>query len=134
VSLPSLPYETGYSVLTELIVAGHDVFSEFPHVRATFDTIVETNCCTGHVTALHVIDAITNENVETGQNSHTLLPLNSLNLPMSHAEHDCALVPPNPALHKQLEAPVAEFEFNGQFEQIPFPEAALNFPAIHNWH
>jgi len=101
-------------------------------VWATFDTIVETNCCAGHVTALHEIDPITNENVEIGQNSHKILPLDALNFPMSQAEHDCAIVPPNPALHKQPEAPDAEFESNGQFEQAPFPAAALNFPAMHD--
>ena len=103
-------------------------------MRAIFDTIVETNCCAGHVTALHAIDPITNENVEVGHNAHKVLPLDALNFPMSQAEHDSALVPPNPALHKQPAAPDAALNFNGQFEQAPFQAAALNFPAMHDWH
>jgi len=65
---------------------------------------------------------------------HKVLPFDALNLPSTQAEHDCASLPPNPALQTQPEAPASEFEFNGQSEQAPFPTTDLNFPGMHDWH
>jgi len=84
-----------------LIAEGHDALRSFPHVRATFDTIVSTTCCAGHVAAMHAIDPGTTENVEFGHNEHGALPWDALNFPISQAEHDCVLEPPNPALQEQ---------------------------------
>jgi len=120
--------------LTELIVATHAPFSALPQVRATFDTAGETNCCTGHVTDLHAVDPITNENVEVGHGVHRVLPSDPLNFPVAQAVHDCALVLSNPALHKYPTAAAAELESSGQSEQTPYPAAALNFPTLHAWH
>jgi len=61
-------------LLTVLIAEGHDALRPFPHVRATFDTIVSRKCCAGHVAAMHAIDPGTTENVEGGHNEHSTLP------------------------------------------------------------
>jgi len=102
----------------------------FPHVRATFDVVVETNCSAGQVTALHEMDPITNENVESGHCMQKVLPLDSLNFPISQAEHESATSPSNPGLQVQAAAPITEFEFNGQSEQASFPATDLNFPML----
>jgi hypothetical protein len=69
-----------------------------------------------------------------GQSSHAVLPIDSLYFPIVQAVHSCALLLSNPTLHTQAIAPDTEFEFDGQSEHIPFPEASLNFPATHDWH
>jgi len=103
VSLPSLPYEAGYCVFTVLIEEGHDALRSFPHVRATFVAIVSKTCSQGQITRafMHAIDPVTTENVEGGHNEHGALPWDALNFPISQAEHDCVLEPPNPALQEQ---------------------------------
>jgi len=133
-SFPSLPYEPGYNTNCSSLEVIHGSFCVVPHVCATFDTAVETNSCTGHVIFLHAEDPFVNEKVEVGHGEHGVLPIDPLNSPIAQAVHDCALIPPNPTLHTQPVAPDTEFEFDGQSEHMPFPEAALNFLATHDWH
>jgi len=84
--------------------------------------------------AQHVTDPIVSENVEGGHGEHTALPMDALNFPISQAEHDSVVEPPNPGLQEQALAHLSEVEFRGHFEQAKFPVSDLNVPSMHGEH
>lgn len=65
-----------------------------------------------------------------GQRSQAELPTNDLYVPRKHILHGPPSGPVHPVSHRQavrMILPAGETEINGQFVQVAFPNAALNW-------